>query len=305
MNSLELGWPRSVVGAPARLRPVARACATLTKPGITVFIGLTAAAGFLLGAGGWSDAATLAHVVVATLLCSAGAAALNQVREHEADGRMRRTSRRPLPAGHISRAEASTVAVGLSVTGLAWSGFYLPWVVTALLAASHASYVLVYTPLKRRTPLCTLVGAIPGTLPVMAGWAAAGAPLQPTAVALAGILYLWQIPHFLSIGWLYREDYARGGFRVLSVLDPDGRLTGRISLVYAVSLVPVALVPGLDGVVGPIATTIAMGASILYAAAAVPLVARPCPGAARRLFFASLLYLPVTLTALTMGRLLG
>ncbi len=291
--TLERTAPRALAAAPA-----ARAYLELTKPGITLFVGMTAAAGFLLAARGVGAPALLVETVLATILTSGGAAALNHVREADADRLMRRTAGRPLPSGVLTRAQATTFAVALTLSGLTCAAAFLPWSTIALLAVCHASYVAAYTPLKRRTPLCTLVGTIPGALPVLVGWSATGAAVDLTALALLGVLVAWQIPHFLAIGWLCRADYARAGFRVLSTVDPTGLASGRVALVYAAALLPMGLVPWLTGDAGAAyalaATLLALGYTALAAAFALDRSA----ARARRLFFASLVYLPAYLAVL-------
>ena len=300
---------RAAAGIPSRraeggfLRRKARAYTTLTKPGITVFITLAAASAYVVAAGGLTAGALV--LAAATALASAGAATLNQYLERDADARMRRTALRPLPAGDVSPREALAVGVALSGAGLLLAALTLPWAATLLLAASHASYVALYTPLKRVTPLCTLAGALPGALPVLAGWSATGAPLDATAWGLAGVLYLWQLPHFLAIGWLCREDYRRGGFRVLAVFDEDGRRTGRQSTLYAAALLPVSLLPATAGAAGPVYLLLAATLGVGYLLLSADLLRRPDPLRARRLFFASLAYLPLLLTVLVTGTLLG
>ncbi|HET9984277.1 MAG TPA: heme o synthase, partial [Longimicrobiales bacterium] len=290
--ALTLTWPagRRRTGLAA-----ARSYLTLTKPGITLLVTITAASGYVAAAGGVLAPLLLLHTVVATALAAAGAAALNQIREAELDARMRRTAGRPLPSGALGRSQAVGLAVALTVTGLTYAAVLLPWTTTLLLAVCHASYVLAYTPLKRRTPLCTLVGTIPGALPVLAGWMATGAPVRPTALALVGILVAWQIPHFLAIGWLCREDYARAGFRILGTVDPTGRASGRVSLVYALALLPTSLVPWLDGGAGPLYAAAALVLGGLYGWRALEFARERSTRSARRLFLASLVYLPALL----------
>lgn len=290
------GVPRA--GAAAA---VARAYLELTKPGITLFVGMTAAAGFRLGARGVSAPALLLETVLATALTSAGAAALNEVREAELDARMRRTAGRPIPSGRVTRAQATAFAVALTLSGLTLAAALLPWSTIALLAICHAAYVVAYTPLKRRTPLCTLVGTIPGALPVLVGWTATGVPLDTTALALLAVLVAWQIPHFLAIAWLCRDDYARAGFRVLATVDPTGLASGRVALVYAATLLPVGLVPWLAGDAGAAYAVAAAALALGYAALAFSFTLQRSTARARRLFLASLGYLPAYLAVLLLG----
>jgi protoheme IX farnesyltransferase len=280
-----------------------RAAITLGKPGIAAFITMAAVAAYIV-AGGSVASATFFHVIVATGLVAAGAAALNQVREAEIDARMRRTRNRPVPSGTLARQQAVTVAVGLSVGGFAYSGMTLPWMTTALLALSHASYVLLYTPLKRVTPHNTLVGGIPGSVPVLAGWVATGAAIDGVALALTFVLFLWQIPHFLAIGWLCRDDYRTAGFRMLTVDDADGISTARVSTVYTLALLPVSLVPFFAGAAGPVYAVAAVAAGVWYLWRAAAFRISRTDTRARAMFLASLAYLPVVLAVLVVENLL-
>ena len=197
----------------------------LTKPRITSLVLVTAAVGYAVGGGGALSAVNFLLFMVGTALLCGGASALNQYLERDADARMTRTSRRPLPAGRITPSDALAFGLAISAVGLVvLAGVNL--LTLALGAASLLSYVLAYTPLKRVTSLCTIVGAVPGALPPLMGWAAARGSLGPAGWGLFAILFLWQLPHFLAIGWLYREDYARGGFPMLAVTDRDGSSTG-------------------------------------------------------------------------------
>jgi protoheme IX farnesyltransferase len=223
--------------------------AELTKPRITSLVLVTAAVGYAVGGlGDFSVSRFLLFMAGTALLC-AGASALNQFYERDTDARMVRTSRRPLPAGRMRPEEALVFGLALSGAGLALLVFVNP--LTLLLGAlSLASYVLAYTPLKRVTSLCTVVGAVPGALPPLMGWAAARGSLGAAGWGLFAILFLWQLPHFLAIGWLYREDYARGGFPMLAVTDRDGSSTGRQAVLYATALLPVTLAAGLLAAAG-------------------------------------------------------
>jgi len=279
-----------------------RAYLELTKPGITLFIGITAAAGFITAAG-WAMPMRFVATVTATMLMSAGAATLNQVAEHRWDALMRRTSMRPLPAGTINPTAARVFAGILTGSGLAISLLFLNVSAAVFLVLCHISYVHAYTPLKRRTPLCTLVGAIPGALPVLAGWTAAGKPIDTAAIALTGVLFMWQIPHFLAIGWMARDDYRTAGCPMLGVVEPSGLASARVSLVYAVATLLCALVLGVAISAGPlflVAAVLTGGAYIHYA---VRFVREPARPPARRLFFCSLAVLPLLLSALMLDLL--
>jgi heme o synthase len=277
----------------------------LTKPGITLFIVLTAAAGFVAAQPPPGSGGLLVAALLATLLLSAGAAALNHVLERDGDARMGRTARRPLASGAIGVRRAAVFAWTLSGLGLLVAALWLPVAATLLLVASHVSYVFVYTPLKRRTAYCTLAGAVPGTLPVLAGWCAAGQPLALPALALAGVMFMWQIPHFLAIGWLTREDYARAGCVMLGVTDPSGAFSARVAFVYAAAMAVsagVLLVTTPTGAVYGVAALLAAGA---YTFCAWRFVRAPGPLPARQLFVSSLLALPLLLASLMADLLLS
>jgi heme o synthase len=275
-----------------------RAYLELTKPGITVFIGITAGAGFVTAAGGIGTPLLLAATLVATMLMSAGAAALNHVYEAPYDSLMARTARRPVPAGLITRGAARAFGWALSAGGLLLALALLPWPAAAFLVACHVSYVFVYTPLKRRTPLCTLTGAIPGALPVLAGWAATGEAISVAAVALTGVLFMWQIPHFLAIGWMAREDYATAGCPMLAVVESTGRSTARVSVIYAAAMLVCAVVVGTTTGAGTLYMATALLTGIAYVHFAWRFLQHSDRIPARRLFFSSLLVLPLLLGAL-------
>lgn len=280
--------------------------AELTKPRITLMVAITTAAGFLLAAQGAPlDFLRLAHTLIATSLLSAGACALNQVVERDSDARMRRTAARPLPAGRLDPDTGLLWGVLLVVGGLAYLALSVN-LLTALLGASTvALYVFAYTPLKRVSSLSTLVGAVPGAVPPVMGWTAVRDQLEPGAWALFAILFLWQLPHFLSIAWLFREDYARGGFPMLPVDDPGGRRTALQTLLYGGALVPVSLLPSPLGLVGWMYLAGALVLGLGYFAACVGFAFQRSEAAARRLLLASVTYLPALLAVMLMDRLLG
>ena len=272
----------------------------LTKPRITALVLVTAAVGYAVGVYVFSAGTFLLFLAGTALLCS-GASALNQYLEREADARMVRTSRRPIPAGRLRPEEALAFGLSLSAGGLVVLAA-VNVLTVALGAMSLLLYVLAYTPLKRVTSLCTVVGAIPGALPPLMGWAAARGSIGAAGLGLFSILFLWQLPHFLAIGWLYREDYARGGFPMLAVTDMDGASTGRQSLLYATALLPVTLLAGMLAGAGKgyLWGALILGAGFL-ACAGFFAWKRSIP-AARRLFLASVLYLPVLLGLMVFDR---
>ena len=276
----------------------------LTKPGITLFIGTSAAAGFITAGGGWGQPARFAIALLATMTMSGGAAALNHVAERAGDARMRRTAGRPIPSGLISARRAALFGWGLSAAGLATSLAFLPWAATLFLVLSHISYVYLYTPLKRRTAFCTLAGAIPGALPVLAGWTAAGVPIDAAALALTGVLFMWQIPHFLAIGCMGREDYERAGCVLLNIVEPTGRSSARVSFAYALAMLVCVVMLGVTAQTGILYAATAVTTAAVYALYAWRFVREPARAPARRLFFSSLLVLPLVLGALVVDLLI-
>jgi protoheme IX farnesyltransferase len=264
----------------------------LTKPRITVMVVFTSLVGFVMASPGPLELPLLAAALVGTALVASGAAVLNQVIERDTDALMLRTRQRPLAAGRVPLMEA--VVFGAAVTG---SGLALLLIgcgpLSGLVAlATWSSYLFLYTPLKRRTPLATLVGAVPGALPPVIGWTAATRSLDPGAFILFAIVFLWQIPHFLAIAWLYRDDYARGGFPMLPVLDREGSFTARQAVVHSLALLLVSLAPVGAGMAGPVYLFGAFLLGVALTAFAVRLLSARDLVAARGLFLASVLYLP-------------
>lgn len=281
----------------------------LAKPRIVALVAATAAAGYVLGVRALppttypatSRAAELwvfVHATLGTALVAGGTSALNQLVERDLDARMRRTARRPLPAGRVTPREAALFAWTAGGLGVAELLAFTNATTALLAAATLAVYVYAYTPLKRRTHLATLVGAIPGALPIVGGWTAAGAPLDARPAALFAILFLWQIPHFLALGWIYREDYARAGMRMLAVDDATGAATFRQAALNAAALVPISLAPVALAMAGRTYSVVALVLSAGLLLLAVDGVRAPTQRRARRLFVATLTYLPVLLGAL-------
>ena len=275
--------------------------AELAKPRITSLVLVTAAVGFAVGGQGSIDWLAFFVFMAGTALLCGGASALNQYLERDADALMERTRRRPIPGGRIRPEEALVFGLALSAAGLAVLAFVNP-LTLALGAASLVSYVLAYTPLKRVTSLCTVVGAVPGALPPLMGWTASRGSLGAAGWGLFAILFLWQLPHFLAIGWLYRDDYARGGFPMLAVTDRDGASTGRQAVLYATALLPVTLAAGLlaSAGAGYLWGGLVLGLGFLACAAAFAW--KRTVGSARRLFLASVLYLPLLLGLMVFDR---
>jgi protoheme IX farnesyltransferase len=265
----------------------------LTKPRITWLILMSTAIGFFFGAkSGWTWWLLL-HTLVGTGLIASGTAALNQWWERDADAKMKRTHGRPLPSGRISIIGALWFGIALSIAGFVelWLGANL---LTGLLGLfTLATYLFVYTPLKQRTPHSTTVGALPGAMPPVIGYAASAAILDAQALALFGILFLWQFPHFYSIAWIYREDYSRAGIRMLPVVDPTGERTARQILIYALLLVPVSLVPAYLGMSGGLYLAGALLLSLMYVFYSLRIAQLRTLRAARSVLLSSIVYLPL------------
>jgi protoheme IX farnesyltransferase len=244
---------------------------------------------------GFSDWALLVHTLLGTAMAAAGASVLNQYVERAHDALMRRTANRPLPAGRVSPLEALLFGVLLSSAGTLYLAATVNSLTAALGAFTIGSYVFLYTPMKRWTTLCTVVGAVPGAIPPVMGWTAATDSLTPEAWALFGILFFWQMPHFLAIAVLYREDYARGGFRMLPVVDEDLVVTGRQTVLYASALIPVTLLPAVLRMAGPVYLLSAFFMGLAFLGFAVNCAVRKRRVDARWLFLVSIMYLPALL----------
>jgi protoheme IX farnesyltransferase len=274
----------------------------LTKPRLSSFVLLVVALAAWLGAGGAIEPQTLFLAVLGTGLVAGGANALNMVLERDLDARMARTAGRPIPSGRLEARDAAIFGLAITAAGLVLLLGTTP--LAALLAAlTSATYLLVYTPLKRRTTLNTHFGAIPGAAPALIGWAAARGSLDPQAWTLFSIVYLWQLPHFLAIAWLYRDDYARGGYRMLPSADPQGHLTGRQALLGALALVPASLLPWFTGLTGALYFAGALLVGGWFVRRALAFAIGRTAVAARQLLRASLVYLPAILLLMFFDRL--
>lgn len=290
--------------APAPALPRASDFLALTKPRIVLLVMLTAAVGFYVAAPRGIELLLLVHTLIGTALVAGGSSAFNQVAESDVDALMRRTARRPIPDGRLSRSASAAFAATLGVAGTGYLAVLVNPLTAALAAATLGSYILLYTPLKRRTSLATLVGAAPGALPILGGWTATGAGLSVAAWSLFGIMFLWQLPHFLALAWLYRDDYGRAGLRMLSVGDEDGSRTFPQALLYAAALLPVSLIPTVVGLVGPLYFAGALLLGGWFAATAAVAARRRNTQAARRLFLVSIAYLPCLLGLLALDKAL-
>ncbi|MDQ3685220.1 MAG: heme o synthase [Acidobacteriota bacterium] len=285
--------PEALRRVPLVMREKLTAYVELTKPRITLFIVLTAAAGFCLGTKGALDYALLAHTLVGVALLSSGIATLNQYMERDLDGRMRRTAARPLPSGKLQPFDALIFGVALTVLAEAYLAFLVNPLTALLGFAVIVGYLFCYTPLKTRTSLSTVVGAFPGAMPPLVGWAAANNAIGVEAWTLFAILFLWQFPHFLAIAWMYREDYARAGIVMLPVVEPEGLRTGQQIVIWALLLLPVSLMPTALGTSGAIYFCGAIVLGLLYIASSVVAAVSLSRRNARRVLLASVLYLPV------------
>jgi protoheme IX farnesyltransferase len=295
--------------APTRLQDYME----LAKLRLNFLVLVTTVVGYAMARPNWADWRLLLHTLLGTALTAAAASILNQYLERSYDGLMNRTKRRPLPAGRVGPVEALALGVAGGVVGLAELYFFVNPTTAALGAITVAIYVLVYTPLKRVTTLNTVVGAVPGALPPMMGVAAAvGAGtvagptllgIQPIGWALFGILFFWQMPHFLAIAILYREDYARGGFKMLPSLDQDLSVTSRQMVFYTLALIPVTLVPTLLGATGAVYFLAALAMGLAFLGFAMVCATTRRRGDARQVFLASILYLPCLLAAMMVDKL--
>lgn len=276
----------------------------LTKPRITFLVITTTFIGFILGSAGPIDYVLLLHTIFGTALVAAGASALNMVLEWDVDARMRRTENRPIPAGRITVIQALSFGSVLSGAGLIYLLIFVNPLTSVLAAITLALYLFAYTPLKRKTSLCTVVGAVPGAIPPMMGWTAVQGSIGFQAWWLFSILFLWQLPHFLAIGWLYREDYARGGFPMLPVTDTEGIQTSRQVIINTVALIAVSLLPAFLGLSGVLYFAGALILGILFLIMGIRLWQTKSNPSARQLLLASVLYLPLLLSLLVLDKTL-
>jgi protoheme IX farnesyltransferase len=266
---------------------------TLMKPRLNFLVLLTTAAAYSLGAGPESTLIDLVHTLLGTFLVAGGAAALNQVWERSTDRLMRRTQRRPMADRRLSVAQGLTFGVVLTIIGAAELAYFINPLSSAVALVTTASYIFFYTPLKLRTSLSTIAGALPGALPAVIGWAAATNTLSIEGWVLFGIVFMWQMPHFLAIAWMYRDEYARAGMPLLPVIEPDGRSTGRQAVLYTAALIPLSMMPTGVGLATPwyLVGAIALGAILMVMS--LEFAVKRDLATARRLFFGSIIYLPI------------
>jgi protoheme IX farnesyltransferase len=271
---------------------------TLTKPRLNFLVLLTTLAAYSLGSEDSSTLVRLMHTLVGTALVAGGASALNQVWERDSDRLMRRTRLRPIADARLTATQGNVFGLVLCVIGAGELWLFVNHLTAIVAIVTALSYVLFYTPLKPVTSLSTLAGAIPGALPAVIGWTAAANKLSIEAWVLFGIVFMWQMPHFLAIAWMYRDEYAAAGIKLLPVIEPDGRSTGRQAVLYTAALVPMSLMPTLVGLASPwyLMGAITLGAILMFFS--VEFSSTRTMASARRLFFGSILYLPLLWTIL-------
>jgi heme o synthase len=274
----------------------------LIKARLTMLVVLTTLVGFYLGSANGVNYLLMIHAVLGTALVASGAAALNQLLEREHDAKMRRTRNRPLPSGRLQPTTVMVFGGVCACLGLLYLALAVNLTTSVIGAISLLSYLLVYTPLKRLTWLNTAVGAVPGALPPLMGWTAARGELTREGWALFAILAFWQLPHFLAIAWMYREEYAKAGFKMLPVIDPEGHRTGRQAVSHTLGLLPVSLCPFLFHVTGQIYLfgALILGGAFLYFA--IQFARHMTIPRARQLFFVSILYLPLLLAMMVLDK---
>ena len=293
----------AAVSAPAAASRAADFLA-LTKPRLNSLVVVSAGLGYYLGASGAASPAALVHTLIGSALVAGAAAAFNQAAERDIDAAMERTRRRPVAAGRVTPAEARLFAMVLAALGLLELGLATNVAAAAVALATLVGYAAVYTPLKRRTPWATLVGAVPGALPPVIGWTAARGAATVEAWVLFGIVFLWQMPHFHALSWLYRDDFRRAGLPFLAVLDDSGRQASTQGLLCAAALLPMSLAAALVGLGGQLYVAAAALLGLAFTAAAGRFALRRSPARARALFLASLAYLPLLWGLLVVERAL-
>jgi protoheme IX farnesyltransferase len=294
--------PSAVTNRPASWYTIAADYWALTKPEVNFLILITTFVSFYLAS--YPSAGrtlTMIHTLVGTLLVASGAATLNQFLERSFDAKMRRTARRPLAAGRLSPLSVLWFGIALSVAG-ALSLAALNRLTALLAVLTLVGYLFVYTPLKRKTPLCTLVGAFPGAVPPLIGWAAARGRLDPEAWALFLIVFLWQFPHFMAIAWMYREDYVRAGYQVLPAQRSRARFVTWQTFAFSLALVPVALIPAVTGDSGAVYSVGAALLSLVFLYFSERFAFHRSNTAARQLLVSSILYLPLLFTLLVLDK---
>jgi protoheme IX farnesyltransferase len=288
--------------APAMEKSLPSILSELFKLRLTGLVLLTTLVGFYLGSRGPVSWVLMFHTLFGTALLASGASALNQLIEREHDAKMRRTQDRPLPSGRLTPESVLVIGAACGAIGLIYLAVTVNLVTAALGAATLLSYVFVYTPLKRVTTLNTVIGAIPGALPPLMGWTASSGEISIDGWSLFAILCFWQLPHFLAIAWMYKDEYAKAGFVMLPVVDQTGERTGRQALCHTLGLLPISLCPFLFHMVGPIYLAGALILGVLFVWFAFEFSRELTLQRARRLFFASIIYLPLLLSLMVIDK---
>lgn len=288
------------MAAPRGVGEVVRDYLQLSKARIVMLVLLTTAAGYWVAAPAF-DPILFLHLMAGTALVAGGTNALNQWWESDLDARMARTRTRPIPGGRIERTSALIFACAISVVGIGWLAIAVNPVAGFLALLTLASYLFIYTPLKTRTTFCTVIGAAPGAVPPMIGYAAATGVIDVAAWSLFGILFAWQLPHFLALSWIYRDDYGRGGFRMQAVEDRSGASVARHAYGWSVALLAVSIVPFQLGIAGPVFLSIALASGVALLVMAHLFARALTMRSARMLFLGSNLYLVIVMTALVAG----
>jgi heme o synthase len=275
---------------------------SLAKPRVVFMVLVTTFVGFYLGCRGLPDYLQLLRTLIGTALAAGGTLALNQFVERDLDAKMQRTKMRPLPDGRLQPTEALVFGIVLTAAGIVYLAVAVNVLSGAVTAAITLTYLFLYTPMKRLTPLCSIVGAVPGALPPVTGWVAAHNGFGVEAWILFAILFLWQLPHSLAIARLYRDDYARAGFRLLPVMEPDGKSCGRQIVTNCLALLVVGLLPTLVGLAGPVYFVTALVAGLMFLGYGIAFAFSRTVPSARQLMFASLLYLPALLLVMALDK---
>jgi heme o synthase len=283
------------------IRRVADLC-ELAKPRVVLMVLITAFVGFYVGSADLPDYSKLFKMLLGTALAAGGTLALNQFIERRSDALMARTRHRPIPDGRVTPAEAFWFGLAVTIAGLAYLAIAVNSISAGITALITVTYLLLYTPMKRKSPLCLIVGAVPGALPPVIGWVAARGTLDLDAWVLFAILFLWQVPHTLAIAWVYREDYAKAGIQFLPVIEPEGSSTNRQIVSHCAALLAVSLLPTLLGLAGAVYFVVAFVLGVGLLVSGVRLAMESSLIGARRLLYASLIYLPVLLLMMALDR---
>lgn len=294
---------RGEFGAMARLLSRVADYTEIAKPRISLMVLVTVSCGYVLGMESASVSITLLHACLGIAVVAFGSSAVNQWIERDTDARMRRTMNRPLPSGRIAPAEVLCFGLTAGLVGSLYLALMVNVQTAFMTAMTFVLYAAVYTPLKRRTSLCLAIGAVPGALPPVLGWLAAGGQFDASAFSLFAILFLWQFPHFFAIAWLYRDDYSKAGLRMLPKGASVPHVTGLLAVAYALGLILVSLLPNQQGLAGDTYAIVAVVAGVAYLAASVMFAWNETRQTARRLLWTSLIYLPTLLMTLVWDHL--